>query len=298
MSQRSGRDLTPGLTLNEVKGNVYSWRRGVNWLMIGGSALSAALAVAALMAVLGYVAVNGVSALSVDFFTRLPTPVGVPGGGIANAIVGSLIVVGLATLFALPIGLGSGIYLSEFGRNRFGDLVRYLTDVLSGVPSIVMGIFAYTLIVARQGHFSALSAGFALGVMMLPAITRTTEEMLRLVPDSLREGALALGLPRWRTTISVVLPTAAGGVITGMVLAVARVAGETAPLLFTAFGNPFWNVDINQPIATLPHTLFTYAISPYDDWRAKAWGTALVLAALVLLASLLARHFGRQRRVG
>jgi phosphate transport system permease protein len=298
MSQRSVRDVTPGLTLNEGKSNVYTWRRGVNWVMIGGTALSTALAVAALMAVLGYVAVNGVSALSVDFFTRLPTPVGVPGGGIANAIVGSLIVVGLATLFALPIGLGAGIYLSEFGHNRFGDLVRYLADVLSGVPSIVMGIFAYTLIVARQGHFSALSAGFALGVMMLPAITRTTEEILRLVPDSLREGALALGLPRWRTTISVVLPTAAGGVITGVVLAIARVAGETAPLLFTAFGNPFWNVDINQPIATLPHTLFTYAISPYDDWRAKAWGTALVLAALVLVASLLARHFGRQRRIG
>jgi phosphate transport system permease protein len=298
MSQRSAGDLTPGLSLNEGKANVSTWRRGVNWLMIGGTALSTALAVAALMAVLGYVAVNGVSALGVDFFTRLPTPVGVPGGGIANAIVGSLIVVGLATLFALPIGLGAGIYLSEFGHNRFGDLVRYLADVLSGVPSIVMGIFAYTLIVARQGHFSALSAGFALGVMMLPAITRTTEEMLRLVPDSLREGALALGLPRWRTTISVVLPTAAGGVITGGVLAVARVAGETAPLLFTAFGNPFWNVDINQPIATLPHTLFTYAISPYDDWRAKAWGTALVLTALVLVASLLARHFGRQRRIG
>jgi phosphate transport system permease protein len=298
MSQRNVRDVTPGLTLNAGKGNVYSWRRGVNWLMIGATALSTALAVAALMAVLGYVAVNGISALSVDFFTRLPTPVGVPGGGIANAIVGSLIVVGLATLFALPIGLGAGIYLSEFGHNRFGDLVRYLADVLSGVPSIVMGIFAYTLIVARQGHFSALSAGFALGVMMLPAITRTTEEMMRLVPDSLREGALALGLPRWRTTISVVLPTAAGGVITGVVLAIARVAGETAPLLFTAFGNPFWNVNINQPIATLPHTLFTYAISPYDDWRAKAWGTALVLAALVLVTSLLARHFGRQRRVG
>jgi phosphate transport system permease protein len=176
--------------------------------------------------------------------------------------------------------------------------VRYLADVLSGVPSIVMGIFAYTLIVARQRHFSALSASFALGVMMLPAVTRTAEEMLRLVPDSLREGALALGLPRWRTTISVVLPTAAGGVITGAVLAVARVAGETAPLLFTAFGNPFWNLDINQPIATLPHTLFTYAISPYDDWRAKAWGTALVLTALVLVASLLARRFGRQRRIG
>jgi phosphate transport system permease protein len=298
MSQNYVRDVTSGLTVNGVKGNVYVWRRGVNWLMIAATALSTALAVAALMAVLGYVTVNGVSALSLDFFTRLPTPVGVPGGGIANAIVGSLIVVGLATLFAVPIGLGAGIYLSEFGHNRFGDLVRYLADVLSGVPSIVMGIFAYALIVARQGHFSALSASFALGVMMLPAITRTAEEMLRLVPDSLREGALALGLPRWRTTISVVLPTAAGGVITGVVLAVARVAGETAPLLFTAFGNPFWNLDINQPVATLPHTLFTYAISPYDDWRAKAWGTALVLTALVLAASLLARHFGRQRRIG
>jgi phosphate transport system permease protein len=298
MSQNHVRDVTSGLTLNGVKGNVYVLRRGVNWLMIAATALSAALAVAALMAVLGYVAVKGVSALSLDFFTRLPTPVGVPGGGIANAIVGSLIVVGLATMFALPIGLGAGIYLSEFGHNRFGDLVRYLADVLSGVPSIVMGIFAYALIVARQGHFSALSASFALGVMMLPAITRTAEEILRLVPDSLREGALALGLPRWRTTISVVLPTAAGGVITGVVLAVARVAGETAPLLFTAFGNPFWNLNVEQPIATLPHTLFTYAISPYDDWRAKAWGTALVLTALVLVASLLARHFGRQRRIG
>jgi phosphate transport system permease protein len=298
MSQNHVRDVTSGLTLNGVKGNVYVLRRGVNWLMIAATALSAALAVAALMAVLGYVAVKGVSALSLDFFTRLPTPVWVPGGGIANAIVGSLIVVGLATLFALPIGLGAGIYLSEFGHNRFGDLVRYLADVLSGVPSIVMGIFAYALIVARQGHFSALSASFALGVMMLPAITRTAEEILRLVPDSPREGALALGLPRWRTTISVVLPTAAGGVITGVVLAVARVAGETAPLFFTAFGNPFWNLNIEQPIATLPHTLFTYAISPYGDWRAKAWGTALVLTALVLVASLLARHFGRQRRIG
>jgi phosphate transport system permease protein len=275
----------------------YVRRKLINYLMIGVTALSTTLAVVALAAVLGYVAINGFSALNTDFFLHLPTPVGVAGGGIANAIVGSFIVVGLATLFALPIGLGAGIYLSEFGDNRFGDLVRYLADVLSGVPSIVMGIFAYTLIVAHQRHFSALSAGFALGVMMLPAITRTTEEMLRLIPDSLREAALALGLPRWRTTVSVVVPTAAGGVLTGVVLAIARVAGETAPLLFTAFGNPFWNVDINQPIATLPHTLFTYAISPYDDWRAKAWGTALVLAALVLVTSLLARRFGRPRGV-
>jgi len=278
----------------KVIARTYRWRRITNWAMIGVTACSAALAAFALVAVMGYVAINGFSALSPDFFLRLPTPVGVPGGGVANAIVGSFVVVGLASLFALPIGLSAGIYLSEFGDNYFGDLVRYLADVLSGVPSIVMGIFAYTLIVARQGHFSALSGGFALGMMMLPAVTRTTEEMLRLVPNSLREGALALGLPRWRATVSVVLPTAGGGVITGVVLAIGRVAGETAPLLFTAFGNPFWNVNVNQPISALPLTLFTYAISPYDDWRVKAWGTALVLAGLILVVSLLARRFGRQ----
>lgn len=271
----------------------YLWRKWTNYLMGGVTALSAALAAFALLAVLSYVAIHGFSALNADFFLHLPTPVGVPGGGIANAIVGSFIVVGLAALFALPIGLSAGIYLSEFGDNLFGDLVRYLTDILSGVPSIVMGIFAYTLIVARQGHFSALSGSFALGVMMLPLIIRTTEEMLRMVPASLREGALALGLPRWRVTVSVVLPTAAGGVLTGVVLAIARVAGETAPLLFTAFGNPFWNTDIRQPIATIPHTLFTYAISPYEDWHTKAWGAALVLAGLVLISSLLIRRFGK-----
>ncbi len=271
------------------------WRRFVNRLMGAVTALSALLAAAALLAVLAYVALNGWRALNLDFFLRLPTPVGVAGGGVANAIVGSLLVIGLATLFAVPIGLGAGIYLSEFGDNRFGDLVRYLADVLSGVPSIVVGIFAYALIVARQGHFSALSGGFALGVMMLPAITRTTEEMLRMVPNALREGSLALGLPRWRTMISVVLPMARSGVTTGIVLAIARVAGETAPLLFTAFGNPFWSVSIDQPIATLPHMVFTYAISPYADWQGKAWGTALLLTGFVCLASLLARRLARQR---
>jgi phosphate transport system permease protein len=273
------------------------WRKCVNVLMHAASAFSVLLAATALLAVLGYVLLNGFSALNTDFFLRLPTPVGIPGGGVANAIVGSIIVIGLATLFAVPIGIGAGIYLSEFGDNRFGDLVRYLADVLSGVPSIVVGIFAYALIVSRQGYFSALSAGFALGVMMLPAITRTTEEMLRMVPTTLREGALALGVPRWRTTVSVVLPMGMSGVITGIVLAIARVAGETAPLLFTAFGNPFWNADITKPIATLPHTVFTYAISPYADWQAKAWGTALVLTGFVLCTSLLARRLGRQRHL-
>ncbi len=266
------------------------WRKTVNRLMVLLTAFAAALGVAALLAVLTFVVKNGVAALNVDLFTRLPTPVGVPGGGVANAIVGSLIVIGLASLFAVPVGLGAGMYLSEFGNNRFADIVRYLADVLSGVPSIVIGIFAYNLIVAQQGHFSALSGGIALGVMMLPSIVRTTEEMMRMVPATQREASLALGLPRWRTILSVVLPSARSGVTTGILLAVARVAGETAPLLFTAFGNPFWSVNINQPIATLPHTLFTYAISPYTDWQSKAWGTAIILTSMMLLASVLARR--------
>lgn len=266
------------------------WRKIVNRLMVFLTAFSAALGVAALLAVLAFVVKNGVAALNVDLLIRLPTPVGVPGGGVANAIVGSLIVIGLASAFAVPVGLGAGIYLSEFGNNRFADVVRYLADVLSGVPSIVIGIFAYNLIVAEQGHFSALSGGVALGVMMLPSIVRTTEEMMRMVPATQREASLALGLPRWRTILSVVLPSARSGVTTGILLAVARVAGETAPLLFTAFGNPFWSFDINQPIATLPHTLFTYAISPYTDWQTKAWGTAIILTSMMLLASVLARR--------
>ncbi len=274
-----------------------AYRKVSNYFMLGLTVVCTALAVVALVAVLSFVATKGVAALNTQFFVSLPTPVGVPGGGIANSIAGTLIVVGLATLFALPVGLGTGIYLSEFGDNHFGALIRYLADVLSGVPSIVMGIFAYTLIVARQGHFSAFSGSVALAAMMLPAISRTSEEMLRLVPNSLREGALALGAPRWRVTVSIVLPAAASGVFTGIVLAIARVAGETAPLLFTAFGNPFWNWNIEQPIATLPQTLFNYAISPYDDWHTKAWGTALVLTALVLIASLLVRRFGGRQVV-
>lgn len=257
--------------------------------------ISILLALTSLLAIVGFVVINGFPALNSDFFLKMPTPVGVPGGGIANAIVGSLIVIGLATIMSVPIGLGAGVYLSEFGRNPFGDVIRYLADVLSGVPSIVMGIFGYALIVTRLGHFSALAGGFSLAVMMLPSITRTTEEMLKLVPENLREGALALGAPRWRAIVSVVIPAAGPGVLTGIVLGIARVAGETAPLLFTAFGNLHWSTDINQPIATLPQTLYYYAISPYDEWRAKAWGAAVVLAVLILITSTVARIAGRRR---
>jgi phosphate transport system permease protein len=288
---------TPDSLASFARAGDFSLKKRVitNKLMLVVTISCIGLTVSALVAVLGYVAVNGFSALNTDFFIRMPTPVGIPGGGIANAIVGSQIVIGLASAFSIPIGLGAGIYLSEFGRNRFADTVRYLADVLSGVPSIVMGIFAYALIVSRMGHFSALSGGFALGVMMLPHITRITEEMLKLVPNSYREAGLALGYPRWLVIVRIVIPSAIRGVLTGIVLAVARVAGETAPLLFTAFGNPFWSTDVREPIATLPHTLFTYAISPYEDWRIKAWGTALVLTSLVLVASILVRRFAGQR---
>ncbi len=270
----------------------YAFRKTTSALMAALTVLSAGVSAGILLILLVYILRQGVAALNWDFFTKNPVPVGEPGGGIANAIVGTFIVVGLAAAFALPIGVGSGVYLSEFGRNRFGDVVRFLADVLSGVPSIIMGIFAYVVVVMQQGHFSALSGGFALGVMMLPVVTRTTEEMLRMVPDSVREAGLALGLPRWRVLIHAVIPAASRGILTGIVLALARVAGETAPLLFTAFGNPYFSVDINQPIATLPYTLFTYAISPYDDWHLKAWGTALVLTALIFVASLLVRSLG------
>lgn len=270
-------------------------RKGYSLVMSALTALSAGLAAGILVVVLLYILRQGAAAINWDFFTQNPRPVGEPGGGIANAIVGTFIVVGLAAAFALPIGLGAGIYLSEFGRNRFGDVVRFLADVLAGVPSIVMGIFAYMVVVMRQGHFSALSGGFALGIIMLPILTRTTEEMLRMVPDTVREAGLALGLPRWRVLIHAVIPAASRGILTGIVLALARIAGETAPLLFTAFGNPYFSLRITEPIATLPHTLFTYAISPYADWHLKAWGAALVLTTLIFLASFLVRYLGEVR---
>jgi len=248
-----------------------------------------------LVMVLYYVARQGLPALNLDLLTRLPKPVGESGGGMANAIIGTLALIGLASAAGLPLGILGGLYLAEFGRNRFGGGVRFAADVLSGVPSIVIGIFIYAVVVAPMKHFSALAGGAALGVMMIPTVMRTTEELVRLVPVSQREAALSLGATHWRTVFKVVLLAARAGVITGVLLAVARIAGETAPLLFTAFGNRFWSVRLDEPIASLPVQIFTYAISPYDDWHAQAWAGALVLVAMVLLLSIAARYAGRPR---
>ena len=275
-------------------------RKAVNAIMLTAAGLTTMIVVAPLIWILAYVIKAGLPVLNFSFFTQLPTPVGVPGGGLANALVGSLITVGLGALIAAPVGVLAGIYAATHPNTSLGLAIRFGTDVISGVPSIVMGIFAYTLVVLPQRHFSALSAGIVLSFIMVPIIIRTTEEMVKLVPNSLREGSLALGAAEWKTSASVILPAALNGVLTGLMLAVARAAGEAAPMLFTAFGNPFMNADINQPIATLPHTIFTYAIAPYADWHAKAWGTALVLITLVLLLNILARLIVwlRVRRLG
>ncbi len=276
------------------------WRKSVNVLMLGLTGIFTLMVVAPLIWILGYVISQGLPAISVQFFTQLPTPVGVPGGGIVNALVGSLMTVGLALLIAAPIGILAGIYAAVYPNTPLGVAMRFGTDVISGVPSIVMGIFAYTLIVLPQRHFSAFSGGVVLSFIMVPTLIRTTEEMIKLVPNSLREGSLALGAAEWKTSFSVILPAALNGLVTGMMLAIARAAGEAAPMLFTAFGNPFMNVDFNQPVATLPHMIFVYAISPYADWHAKAWATALVLITLILLLNVLARLliWWRARRLG
>jgi phosphate transport system permease protein len=273
-------------------------RRGVSIVMVTLTCLAAAVAVVPLLAILVYLAKQGAGALSLDFFTSMPKPVGETGGGMANAILGTLILIGIASVVGLPIGIGAGLYLAERRGTRLADLVRFLADVLNGLPSIVMGIFAWQFLVRPFGHFSALAGGAAIGAMMIPLVTRTTEEMVRTVPQSLREAALALGYPRWRTSLQIVLRTALGGIVTGVLVAVARVAGETAPLLFTAFGNQFWSTKLTQPIAALPLQIFTYAISPYDDWHAQAWAGALVLIALVLVISLIARVVTRSKHSG
>jgi phosphate transport system permease protein len=264
-------------------------RRGINAVMAGLTALSAFIVILPLILILTFLVYRGASAVNLDFFTQLPKPVGEPGGGMANAIVGTLTLVGLASCLGLPLGILGGVYLAESRDRRLPWTIRFLADVLNGVPSIVIGIFAYTIVVLPMRHFSALAGGFALAVIMLPIVLRTTEEMVRLVPASLHEAALALGIPEWKVMLRVVLPTARAGIITGIMVSIARIAGETAPLLFTAFGNRFWSHGLDQPIAALPLQVFSYAIAPFDDWHRQAWAGALVLILLIFSSSLVAR---------
>ena len=264
-------------------------RKILSSLFVAFCAFSVLIALIPLAFILFFVVTQGVHAINLDFFTQMPKPVGEPGGGMANAIVGTLMVSGLAALMAVPIGVVSGIYMSEYAGTRFASLVRFAADTLNGVPSIVIGVFAYAVAVLPFKQFSALAGGFALGVMMIPIIARTTEELLLLVPGSMREGALALGATRARAVFSVIVPAALPGIITGVVLALARIAGETAPLLFTSFNNAFFSTSLTQPISSITVQVFAYAISPYEDWHRQAWAGALVLVSIVLICSMAAR---------
>lgn len=277
---------------------VIGRRRVVDRVMVGLTYLAALVATIPLLLILFYLAEKGASSLSLDFFTEMPKPVGEAGGGMANAIVGTLIVVGIALVSGLPIGIGAGLYLAEHRGSRLANVVRFLSDVLNGLPSIVMGIFAWQFLVVPFGHYSALAGGIALGAMLIPLVTRTTEEMIRVVPNTLREAALALGYTKWRTSLSIVLRTALAGIVTGALVATARIAGETAPLLFTAIGNSFWSTALGEPIAALPLQIYTYATGPYDEWHRLAWAGALVLISLVLAISILARVITRRRFSG
>ena len=260
-----------------------SWRRRiVNALAIGLIAAAVLVVIAPLFIILGTIVVKGIGGLNWAFLSHIPEPPGETGGGMANAIAGSGMILLVASAFGIPLGIGSGVFLAEYGRNFFGNVVRFTADVLNGVPSIVIGMTVYALVVVTQKHFSLLSGGIALGIMMIPTVSRTTEEVLLMVPQSIREAALGLGIPQWRTTISVVLRTAASGIVTSIILAFARIAGETAPLMFTAFGNMFWNLKLNQPTAALPLQIFTYATSAYEDWHQQAWTGALVLITLII----------------
>ncbi len=275
--------------------NTLRRRKAGNIVMLSLTYVAAVLATLPLLFILFHLLQKGASTLTPDFFTNMPRPVGEAGGGMSNAIVGTLILIVIACGIGLPVGIGAGLYLAEKRTGALAMAVRFLSDVLNGLPSIVLGIFAWQFLVRPFGRFSALAGGIALGAMMIPLVTRTTEEMIRLVPNSLREAALALGYPRWRTSISVILRTALPGIVTGALVAVARIAGETAPLLFTAFGNQFWSTALDEPIAALPLQIFAYAISPYDEWHAQAWAGALVLIVIVLTISLAARHVTRAR---
>jgi len=272
-------------------------RRVTDHVMTGVAVLTVVLVLAPLVAIFGYLVYKGLGSLNWAFLTQTPKPVGEPGGGMANAIVGSMLILGIASLIGVPFGIGAGIYLAEFGRNRFGAAIRFTADVLNGVPSIVIGIVAWALLVRGRG-FSALAGGVALAIMMVPTICRTTEEMLLLVPQALREAAYGLGVPRWRTTLSITLRTATSGVITGVMLAFARVAGETAPLLFTALGNTFWNLRYDQPTAALPLQIYVYANSAYDDWHRQAWAGSFVLILLIVSSVAAVRYAVRRGSFG
>ena len=264
-------------------------------IMMSLTFVAALVAIIPLVLIFYYTISKGITYLNFNFFTQLPKPVGEPGGGMVNAIAGTLILIGIGGSIGVPVGIMTGIYLSEFGKNKFGNVVRFLTDVLSGIPSIVVGVVAYTLVVVPMKHFSAFAGGIALGILMIPTIVRTTEEMIKLVPHTLREGGLALGIPKWKTTINIVLRTAWKGIATGVLLGLSRAAGETAPLLFTALGNRFWSTNIGQPIASLTAYIYDYARSPFEDWNQQAWTAALVLIMLISVLSLLFRIVTRSK---
>ena len=273
---------------------IHARRYATNAVMTTLTAACALFAVVVLAFILGYIAYRGIGAISFQFLVETPKPVG-EGGGIGNAILGTLIMLAMASVVGMPFGIATGIYLAEYGAGRFAALIRFLTDTLTGIPSILVGVFVYTIIVLPMKQFSALAGGVALAVIMIPIVARTTEEMIRLVPASLREGALALGAPQWRVTTGVVLPAAASGIVTGAMLAVARVSGETAPLLFTAFCSRFFNVYLDQPMASLTVQIYNYAISPYDEWHAQAWAATLILMTLILVINITVRFFTRQK---
>lgn len=282
---------------NPLSQNISVWRRFSNLLAMSSITLAALIVTVPLFVVLGTVVRRGAAGLNWAFFTQIPAPIGEPGGGMANAIVGSFMILLFASIIGIPLGIGSGVYLAEYGRNRYGNLVRFTADVLNGVPSIVIGTTAWALVVVTQGHFSMLAGSVALGIMMVPTIARGTEEVLLLVPQAIREAALGLGIPYWRTVVSVILRTASSGIITAVMLAFARVAGETAPLMFTALGNQFWNLKLNQPTAAMPLQIFNYAVMPYDQAHQQAWTGALVLIAMIVLTVCIVRVIASRGRL-
>ena len=284
------------MEMRKGQNNFTFYRRKItNVVMLSVSLISAILTIMPLVLVFYYTISKGITHLNIDFFTKLPTPVDVPGGGMVNAIVGTLILIGIGGAIGIPIGIFAGTYLAESRKSKFATIVRFLSDVLSGIPSIVVGVVAWTLVVVPMKSFSALAGGIALAILMIPTITRTTEEMIKLVPDSFREAGLALGIPKWKTTLMIVLKTASKGIATGVLLGLARAAGETAPLLFTALGNRFWSTNVFQPIASLTVYIYEYAKSPFQSWNEQAWTAALVLILLISLFSLVFRIITRSK---